>query len=170
MTGPVEFITHPIMPIDSVIAPHAADFYDEKRKEYNFMKTTNGTKHEDNWKFKAPNMNDNNYKISIGRNLMQSLPLIEMKDIVGKTPDQVMDLANKKFREWEPSYPKMPCIYVYEDRDGETHYSKTCPLKDRMIAKIDHYIVTDIPQLKVPDKKQVVEDLLRKVVEVMFEE
>ena len=101
---------------------------------------------------------------------MQSLPLIEMKDIVGKTPDQVMDLANKKFREWEPSYPKMPCIYVYEDRDGETHYSKTCPLKDRMIAKIDHYIVTDIPQLKVPDKKQVVEDLLRKVVEVMFEE
>lgn len=165
-----EYLKHPK---DPLIAPLAFD-YDEKRKDFNSvkMKTPAGvvmaTKEE--WAFKAPNMNDNNYNISIGRSLMQSLPFIDLKEVVGMKPDQFVAFANAKHEKWTLELPRMPTIYVQEWIDGETTYSmENKPgLSYKVIAKIENYIVTDIPQEKVPDKKQMLEDLFKKIIEVAF--
>ena len=88
--------------------------------------------------------------ISVGQKLMQDLPFIELKEIVGMQPSQVMEYANTKFKQWEPSLPKMPCIYVYETQNGGTIFQQEYDPCGAPIAKIDHYIVTDIPK---PEEK-----------------
>jgi len=111
--------------------------------------------------------------VAAGRKLMQSLPLIEMKEIVGMQPSQVMDLANKKFAQWEPTYPKMPTIYIYENNLGETMYQLEAHHSGaawKLIAKIEHYTITDLPQEKpVPKPIEVFEDAFDKFKDTMLE-
>jgi len=90
-----------------------------------------------------------------GRELMRTLPFISLNEIALLKPDQVVKYVNEKHAKWEPELPKMPCIWVYESRDGAVIYRQEQDSERRPIAKIEHYTVEDVPALPTPDKTPV---------------